>query len=69
MFQLTRSRATVVDGKDAKVKLISANEDQRKGTGAYTNFKVKDPATTFYVPYKVELYPMTRCQDDRANHR
>ena len=44
-----------MDGKDAKVKLISANEDQRKGTGAYTNFKVKDPAATFYVPYKVEL--------------
>ncbi|WP_455014864.1 hypothetical protein [Mogibacterium diversum] len=25
------------------------------GTGAYSNFKVKDPAATFYVPYKVEL--------------
>ncbi|ASS37232.1 leucine-rich repeat protein [Mogibacterium pumilum] len=48
-------KGNVVDGKDAKVKLISSNEDQRKGTGAYSNFKVKDPAATFYVPYKVEL--------------
>ena len=48
-------KGNVLDGKDAKVKLISSNKDQRKGTGAYTNFKVKDPAATFYVPYKVEL--------------
>ena len=48
-------KGNVVDGKDAKVKLISSNEDQRKGAGVYSNFKVKDPAATFYVPYKVEL--------------
>ena len=48
-------KGNVVGGSDAKVKLISSNDDQRSGTGAYSNFKVKDPAATFYVPYKVEL--------------
>ena len=48
-------KGNAVDGHDAKVKLITSNNDQRKGTGEYTNFKVNDPSATFYVPYRIEL--------------
>ncbi len=36
-----------MDGKDAKVKLISSvKKIRRKGMAVYSNFKVKDPAAS-----------------------